>query len=197
MLVYDCEIEKAIPSRKEAPLQHVEYCGGWTDYENMGISVIGAFDFDENRYRVFCKDNLVEFQELVDRHDVIVGFNSIAFDNKLCAANGIDVPDEKSYDLLIQIWKGAGLDPNFRYLSHMGFGLDAVCSVNLNSAKSGNGALAPVLWQQGKIGSVIDYCLNDVVLTHKLLSLIMVQGWIFDPRDPSRKLHIESPGFIG
>ena len=28
--------------------------------------------------------------------------------------------------------------------------------------KTGEGALAPKLWKEGKLGSVIDYCLNDV-----------------------------------
>lgn len=193
MLVYDCEIEKAILGKNETPLEHVQYCQGWRDFENMGISVIGAYDGNEHRYRVFCKDNLGEFQDLVNKHNIIAGFNSIAFDNRLCEANGINIPTEKSYDLLLEIWKASGLGPVFEYPSHMGFSLDAVCSANLGYSKSGNGAAAPHLWQEGKIGSVIDYCLNDVRLTCEILAVIEVQGWIYDPRHPSRKLYLDHP----
>jgi hypothetical protein len=193
MLVYDCEIEKAILGKNETPVENVQYCQGWRDFKNMGISVIGAYDFNEHRYRIFCRDNLDQFQDLVNKHNIIAGFNSIAFDNQLCEANGIHIPKEKSYDLLVAIWKAAGLGPVFEYPSHMGFSLDAVCSANLAHSKSGNGAAAPRLWQLGKIGSVIDYCLNDVRLTYEILVLIQVNGWIFDPRNPSQKLYLEPP----
>lgn len=193
MLVYDCEIEKAILGKNETPVEHVQYCQGWRDFDHMGISVIGAYDFNERRYRVFCKDNLDQFQNLVNKHNIVAGFNSIAFDNQLCAANGILIPKEKSYDLLVEIWKAAGLSPTFQYPSHMGFSLDAVCGVNLGYAKSGNGAAAPRHWQLGKIGTVIDYCLNDVRLTCEILSLIEAQHWIYDPRNPSQKLYLEHP----
>lgn len=42
ILIYDCEIIKAIRDPKKVDLAHIEYCNGWDDYENMGISVIGV-----------------------------------------------------------------------------------------------------------------------------------------------------------
>ena len=148
MLIYDCEIIKAIQGKNEELRQGIEYCQGWRDFENMGISCIGAYDYEEDRYRVFCADNFADFQSLVDGHDVIVGFNSIGFDNKLCAANAILVPDEKSYDILVEVWLAAGLGPLFEYPSHIGFGLDAICQANFGQKKTGHGAVAPVQWQQ-------------------------------------------------
>lgn len=65
LLVYDCEIVKAIPSSKEAPTPGIEYCAGWRDFANMGISVIGAYDYETDRYRVFLEDGFQEFAELV------------------------------------------------------------------------------------------------------------------------------------
>ena len=55
--------------------------------------------------------------------------------------------------------------------------------------KTGYGGNAPVLWQQGKIGQVIDYCLNDVYLTTLLYFKIMSQGYIINPKT-NRKLKI-------
>lgn len=45
-------------------------------------------------------------------HDIIVRFNNHNFDDKLCAANGIIIPEEKSYDILKHIWIGADLEQN-------------------------------------------------------------------------------------
>jgi hypothetical protein len=183
MLIYDCEIKKAIRRSSEQAIEGIEYCDGWHDYDNMGISCIVAYDAIESRYRVFCDDNMADFQKLVDRHDIIVGFNSLGFDNKLCAANGITVTREKSYDLLAEVWVGAGLAPAYQGPSHAGYGLDALCEVNLGMKKSGHGAVAPVQWQRGEIGAVIDYCVMDVNLTKELLNHVLVRGTVKSPKD--------------
>lgn len=186
MIIYDCEIVKAIPPKEDsARLEGIEYAGGWWDFSNFGISVIGTYDYQEDRYRVFCADNFPEFQKLVESADVIISFNGLAFDNRLCEANGLRVPDEKSYDLLVEVWAAAGLGPKYEYPSHAGFGLDACVKANfLNEAKSGHGALAPVQWQRGEIGAVIDYCLQDVRLTKMLVDKVIREGGFNNPKEP-------------
>ena len=61
VLVYDIEIVNAIPDREGIKKEGVEYCEGWGDHAGMGISVIGAYDALEDRYRVFCEDNGNDF----------------------------------------------------------------------------------------------------------------------------------------
>ena len=195
MLIYDCEIKKAIIQKNEPPIHGIEYCGGWRDFENMGISCIGAYDYLTDRYRVFCDDNFKEFQALVDNHHTIIGFNSNSFDSPLCEANGIIIPGEKSYDILVEVWRGAGLGENFAYPSHSGFGLGAICESNFGLKKSGHGALAPVQWQRGEIGAVIDYCLNDIKITKRLLDHIDAHGEIKCPKT-SRTLQIQRPPIL-
>lgn len=183
MIVYDCEIVKAIKG-KEAIVPGIEYCQGWKDFPGMGISVIGVYDFEADQTRVFLEDNFQDFQTLVDRTDLIIGYNSIGFDNQLVAAHGISIPKSKNYDILVEIWKGAGLGPEFRYPSHVGFSLDKICELTLpNVRKSGHGAFAPILWQQGKRGQVIDYCLNDVFMTVQLVDHIMEHGFVAHPKN--------------
>ncbi len=191
MLIYDCEIVKAIPSgvRQEG----IDYCSGWGDFANMGISCIAVYDFISGEFRVFCKDNLAGFQKLVDRHDVIIGFNSLSFDNRLCEANGITIARERSYDLLVELWRAVGLSETYEYPGHSGFTLEATAIANGCGKKTGNGALAPVMWQQGQVGAVIDYCLHDVMLTKKLINRVLVGGQLNDPRDSDRKLTIRRP----
>jgi hypothetical protein len=193
MLVYDIEIKKAIPSKNGPRLPDIEYCEGWRDHANMGIAVLGAYDYVERRARIFMKDNLDEFVRLTEQHDVIVGFNSIAFDNKIVLAElGVDLTP-KSYDILVELWRGAGLAPVFNFRTHGGFGLDAACKANFDTEKTGNGALAPVDFQRGNFGTVVDYCLNDVRLTCQLLDRIIAYSAVADPRNPKNSLTIQRP----
>lgn len=174
-LIYDIEIVKAIPERNPDDTEaDIDYCAGWQDHANMGISVIGAYDYAQERYRVFCADNQHEFAQAVENADLIVGFNNVAFDNAVIRAawgQHLVLPEGwqgKSYDLLVEVWRAAGLGPVFNYKTHGGYGLDAVCEKNFGTKKSGNGALAPKMWQRGMVGNVIDYCLNDIRLTKQL-----------------------------
>lgn len=178
MLIYDSEIIKAIPNGTER-LPGIEYCGGWGDHIGMGISCICAYDYIEARFRVFLKDNFDELRNLMAKRDIIIGFNSVRFDNKLLAANGFDNLDGKSYDL----FKETGVRSS----------LDDICSVNFGYRKTGNGALAPVEWQRGNFGKVIDYCMNDVKLTKRLTDHVIIHGFIRNPKSPDSIVRVRRP----
>lgn len=195
MLIYDIEIVKAIPDKSGEKINGIEYCEGWHDHINMGVAVIGCYDYRNDRCRVFLQDNFSDFTRLVANRDVLVGFNHLAFDNEVLIANGIadlTIRSRQQFDILVEIWKAAGLGPDFEYESHAGYGLDRCCDVNFGLTKTGHGARAPVLWQQGQRGEVIDYCLNDVFLTYRLLDKIIQTGWIYSPVEPSKKLWVKA-----
>lgn len=201
MLIYDIEIEKAIQSKNEERIANINYCNGWQDHANMGISVIGAYDYETDRYHVFCKDNFDRFLHLLANHSCVVGFNSRRFDNRVIACQTEGIVKENlekyfsiaTYDILEEIWKSLGLDPDkFYWGTHGGYGLDVMCESNFGTKKSGNGALAPVDWQQGKIGTVIDYCLNDVRLTKQLLDRIRLSNYLKCPKT-GKELLIRNP----
>ena len=189
VIIYDLEIVRAIPNKDGSRLDGVEYCGGWHDHANMGISVLGLYDYAEDRYRVFCWDNKEAFASRI-KGALCVGFNNIPFDNAvLSATNGWESPKEdQCYDLLRETWIASGLGPDFTYPTHVGYGLDAICEINFGLKKSGNGALAPVDWQRGKIGNVIDYCLNDVMLTKRLFDAVLRGDEIKSPKGGALKL---------
>ena len=173
MLVYDIEICKAILGKGDQPIEGVEYCEGWGDHEGMGVSCVCCYDYADDRYRVFMEDNMSDFALLVAGHEVIVGFNNIGFDNKVLAyawpslihhERNLEWLNEKSYDILAEIRAAGG-----------GWcKLDGIIKANgLAKGKTGNGAMAPVWYQAGRIGKLCDYCLADVWLTKKLLDLII------------------------
>ncbi len=187
-LVYDLEIVRAIPTRGEKPMKGIEYCEGWGDHKNMGISVLGCYDYVEDRYRTFCDDNFDEFKALAERRDPLIGFNSIRFDNAVIAAVlELEIPEAKCYDIKREFMAAAGTG------GVAGFNLNATAHANLKAKKAGHGALAPVLWQQGEIGSVIDYCLADVWLTKRLFDQIAKGVAMIDPRDTQKMLTLRRP----
>lgn len=187
MLIYDCEIKKLIPKKGEPREEGYEYCNGWGDHAGMGISVISVYDYKDGFPRVFMEDNFHELFEMMEKADIIAGFNSKHFDNKLVAAHGYVVPDEKTFDLYLEIKEAAGAH---KYAK--GYNLDNCCAVNLGYQKSGDGELAPKLWQQGKTGTVVNYALRDIILSQKLLSLCMKQP-ILDPGNTGSRIFVRNP----
>jgi hypothetical protein len=92
-------------------------------------------------------------------------------------------PTALCYDTLAELWVAAGLGRTFAGAKHGGFSLDRAAEVNFGKHKTGNGAFAPVDWQRGNIGTVIDYCLEDVRLTRLLFERMSRDGFAIDPRD--------------
>jgi len=184
-IIYDIEILRSVPNKDGSKVEGIEYCAGWHDHANMGITVIGAYDYTEDRYRVFCKDNFQRFLARATQPDtLLVGFNNIPFDNAVIGAElRIPLPEVICYDLLRETWVASGLGQKFEYPSHIGYSLDAICARNFGTTKTGDGSLAPVLWQRGEIGAVIDYCLNDVRLTKQLFDAVRRGQPILSPRD--------------
>ena len=169
-LIYDCEIQRALPPSRGTFDPGILYCKGWSDFATMGIACIAAYDYQNDEYRVFGAGNLDEFQELVNHREQIVGFNSISFDDKLCAANYLKVTT--TYDLLVEAWRATGQPLVYtRGVTRAGFRLDDFARYNLNEVKSGNGAQAPIWWQRGQYAKVVDYCLRDVLLLRRLFEL--------------------------
>jgi hypothetical protein len=184
ILIFDLEIKNAILGRGEQKRDDVQYCGGWEDHAGMGVAVLCAWVGWKQWPMVFFEENLHEFADLAFEADLCAGFNNIGFDNKVLYANGIKVPDEKSYDILREIQIATGKRAK----------LDDCCSVNFGIGKSGDGGMAPILWQQGKRLEVINYCMHDTVaMTRRLLETIWLRGEIKHPYQQGQMLKLRKP----
>jgi hypothetical protein len=172
ILIYDCEIAKAIPSSNGFKDRSFQYCRGWDDFKNMGISCIGAWVSwypSKNRYQIIKPENLENFGYLAEWAEEIIGFNSRNFDDRLLTANGIKI--STTYDLLEEIRIKADPPMPKEYdpvLTRSGYGLNQIAITNLGTGKIGSGELAPILYQSGKLEELYKYCLQDVRLTKRL-----------------------------
>jgi hypothetical protein len=128
----------------------------------------------------------------------MVGFNNVRFDDRvLYHANWpLTYPPAPRYDILAELWRAKGMDPDNFSDAHKGHGLDACARANGLPGKNGNGAVAPILWQYGKIGTVIDYCLDDVRLTERLFHTIVKVGGLIDPVDGKTFVAMRSPRVV-
>lgn len=165
IVVYDLEIKEVIDGRLVT----------WKSFDKMGISVGCAFDYRENRFRVFLDDNI---QQLVDRLNeegtIVSGFNHVDFDNNLLRGMGFNLkPDSEllNYDLLRVSRKGAGVEKyckGFKLQEHL---------IELGlPLKTDSGAHAPILWREKKLGELVDYCLNDVTQELALFDYFQMHG---------------------
>ena len=160
---------------------------GWDDARNglCGISCVCLYDTDSARYHTYSAcglggtledwhdEDLDAMMTHLNSADLLVGFNTIAFDTPaLQGFTGIDVQPEQ-YDLLHEIWGAVGR-------KYKGFSLNDLCLRHGLGQKSGTGAGAPSLYQSGRFGALLDYCLGDVALTRKLINYVTENGSIQD-----------------
>lgn len=178
-LVFDCEIKHGVTTEYNPPQAGYRYANGWQDFAGMGVSVCCAFDSHSLRPRVFCDDNLKEFEQLAHELQGIIGWNNSRFDDPLLMANGVNLDGVLSIDLAKIFWAACGLTEG----PHpKGLGLDATCRANGIQGKTGEGKNAPQDWQDGKTGRVVDYCFGDVDCLIHLLRRCMRKGGLIDPR---------------
>jgi len=184
--VFDCEIKKPIE----------QLSNGWKSYDEMGVSCLCLYDYQSGRYRVFDDKNIEEGIQILITYDFISGFNTVGFDWKLLLASypnlGYIAPDDlgrsrpsffdsapRHFDVLREIWISRCLDPYvFNPRTHGGFKLDDVAADTIGMRKTLNGAQAPVLYQQGRLAEVIDYCLEDVRIEKTLFEFACKYGYI-------------------
>jgi len=199
-VVFDLEIKKRI---EELP-------NGWKDHHLMGVSSGVAWSNREGRIMIFDDHNIDDLLRLLASAPLVVGFNHIRFDypvllgatgvsklpRPVIAANGhvnVDVWPavtdgvngvKTDFDLLIEVWRNMDCGPCFNPSTHGGYGLDSICELTLGRGKSGDGAHAPVLYQQGRWAELIDYNIQDVVLTRDLFRWAQEHGFVLTKTGP-------------
>jgi DEAD/DEAH box helicase domain-containing protein len=168
-LVVDTEIEKEIPKNEAGKLD-------WNSARTgkCGLACAVVYDSETDRYHVYDKHSLDQLVFHLRTADMVVSFNGDGFDFPLLEALYKDDLDIfVSYDILQAVWDILGKKTK-------GYKLADIVFRTLGLDKTGDGASAPKLWQEGRVAEVIDYCINDVYITKKLFEHIIEHGWIVD-----------------
>jgi DEAD/DEAH box helicase domain-containing protein len=171
IVVYDCEIKNEIDLIKIT----------WADHHLMGLSVAALFDYLTGDYQVYFENDIQDLAKRLNNAELIVGFNTKAFDNRLIRGCGADLKadsDLKNWDILEQSRISTGWNESKRYPTGMKLDDHLMATFGKDSMKTENGANAPKMFQSGQIGKLVSYCLADVRREKMLFEHIVQFGWV-------------------
>lgn len=143
--------------------------GGGFDPNDMKLAVACIHDSETNEYTSYKEEELPNLWPILERADVIIGYNSDHFDipilNKYYTG---DLSTIHSVDLLSKIREALG-----RRIK-----LDSVAEATLGRKKSGSGLDAIKWWLNGEEEKVIKYCIEDVRITKEIYEYALQNGKI-------------------
>jgi len=132
---------------------------GGNDPADLQIAVVGVHDSETDDYHCYIESELPQLWPIIERSDMLVGYNSDHFDvpllNKYYPG---DLSHVKSLDIMIEVHTALG--KRLR--------LDSLAEGTLGVGKSGDGSKSLVWWRAGEVEKVKAYCLKDVELTKGL-----------------------------
>jgi len=141
--------------------------------DRLGISFVGICVRDgysgKGELRGFFEADLPKFFPILEKADVLIGFNIDNFDMQTFVSYYAgDVSSFPTLDLLTQIKKSAG---------HR-IGLDAVAQETLGVGKAGDGLDAIKYFQSKNWEALSKYCLQDVAVTRDIYDFGLSQGQV-------------------
>lgn len=126
---------------------------------DLSIAVVGIHDSETDTYSCFLESELPQLWKILERTDLLVGYNSDHFDipilNKYYPG---DLTHIQSLDLMQEIYRSVG-----RRLK-----LDTIAEATLGERKLADGIQSLRWWKQGEVDKVREYCKKDVELTKRL-----------------------------
>lgn len=157
---------------------------GSNDPADLDISVVCIHDSETDLYSSFLENEFSRLWPILEQADMLITWNGDHFDipllNKYYPG---DLNNIKSLDLMKEVQKVLG-----RRLK-----LDTVGEATLGLNKTGHGADAMILWQNGEIDKLIEYCKNDVRLTKELYDYAIAnKRLMYKESGGPKEIHLET-----
>ena len=139
---------------------------GWNNHKNMefacGCVHVAVYSAEEGEWRLTTEVShayldVDQFAQKLNSCDLVVGFNNIAFDDRLITAHA-----GKDQDFLIKrfdIYDDLVARTGIKFVT----GLDELAKTTIGEGKAEgiSGELVPKMWQEGKRDEVVAYCKQD------------------------------------
>ncbi len=142
---------------------------GTNDPRDLKIAVVGTHDSETDTYRCFLEDELHQLWPLLEKTDILVGYNSDHFDipllNKYYPG---DLSRIRSLDIMAEVYKTLG-----RRLK-----LDSIAEATLGQKKIASGIQSLRWWRAGEVEKVREYCQKDVEITKKVFDYALEKGHV-------------------
>lgn len=148
-----------------------EEVGGQHKRHLLGVSLVGIYSYNRDKYRGFREEEFAELLELLQNAGLVVGFNSKSFDFEVLQ------PYFKNFDLK-QIPHLDILEEIVHALGHR-LKLESVAQSTLGYGKSGSGLDAIMYYRNKDWDKLIKYCLDDVKVTKEIHDYGLRHGYIW------------------
>ncbi len=157
-------------------------------FDNLNIALVGVHDSETNEYTSYLEQDLGKLWKILERTDILVGYNSDHFDipllNKYYPG---DLTRIKSVDIMKEVHATLG-----RRLK-----LDSIAEATLGSKKIASGAQSLVWWRNGEVEKVREYCLKDVEITRKIFDYALKNGSVkYKELGTSREIKLDTSKWL-
>lgn len=140
---------------------------GRVDVREQELTIVAIHDSKTGEYSSYAREELHRLWPILEASDLLVGFNSNAFDIPLLNRYYPgDLSAIRSLDLLAEVANALGRRIRLESLAH----------ATLGTGKSGDGLKAQEWWREGKHDLVRTYCIEDVRLTRALFDYALTHG---------------------
>lgn len=145
--------------------------GGKSQTHALGVTVVGVYDYDMDKYLIFTEDTMNELEDLIAVSDCVIGFNIIGFDWLVIQPyfEKINLFDVPTVDILKDIEKEIGYRVS----------LESVAQATIGEGKTGDGLDAIKYYREGRMEELKKYCLDDVRVTRDVYDSGVKNGEIW------------------
>jgi DEAD/DEAH box helicase domain-containing protein len=154
------------------------------DHAELGISYMAYYRSDTGELSGFFEKDIHKFKELMDKADLIVGYNILDFDYPVL--KGYFEFDPKKY-------KSCDLYKLIHQQHKIHLKLDNITSATLGGGKIAHGLDAIRFYREGNLDKLKEYCDSDVQLTKDIYEFVKENGFLYytDGIGNKIKLHVD------
>jgi DEAD/DEAH box helicase domain-containing protein len=161
---------------------------GSGDPADLTIAIVCIHDSETDTYSSYLETELPQLWPILERTDILVGYNSDHFDipllNKYYPG---DLGNIKSVDLMKEVYAVLG-----RRLK-----LDTLAEATLGEGKSASGSQSLQWWRAGEVEKVRQYCLKDVEITKRLFDTALAKGVLkYKEFEKSRDVKLDTKNWL-
>ncbi len=182
-IIYDLETQKLADQVQ----------GGWSNIHGMGMASGVTYCSATDMYKIWNHDSKGALCEYLN-NKLTISFNGIKFDsivllgnNRKIESNGATSNSDYKWfnlDLYVEIFRRMYKVPRDKYPELLDimkqrrhgkgvFTLDAIVKNTIGTSKSGDGADAPLLFQQNRFSELYEYNLQDVRVLKQLTEFVL------------------------
>lgn len=152
------------------------------NFLNNGISYLGYYRSDTDVFDGFFEDDLYKFKEIIEKADIIIGYNILGYDIPVLQTYyDFDLSNKKIIDIFKII-----ADKYKIFLK-----LDNITSTTFNQSKLAHGIDAVRFYKQKQFDKLKEYCDMDVKLTKDLYKFIKRKGYCYYTNGVGEKIKLK------